>query len=500
LKTLGNQSRLFLLTLIVYLACCAPAHGQTSAFTYQGKLTDGGSPANGNYDLQFTLWDALAGGTQQPQPAPVTVTRSSVAVANGVFTAQLDFGVSTFSGADRFLEISVRPAGGLAFTTLAPRQQISSTPYAIRTLSATTADGLSGACVSCVQNSQINSVAGSKVSGTIPVAGVPGGSANYIQNTTTQQAGSNFNISGNGFMGGNMGIGTTAPQARLDVQSTAVGVDAISSTSSSGDGVVATSSIATGVLSSGGARGVWGVSSGGVGVLGQTGLSGVKGGIAIEAVGTSFFQGDTTPLSRSVVPGGTGVVIGSSTSPDIGYVFAYDYGAGVQRTLALNSPGGLVGINTTTPDTQLTVNGNVDKPGGGSWGTFSDERLKNIKGRFTPGLNAVMQLRPLRYEYKQDNALGIKSEGQHIGFSAQQVQRIIPEAVSKDDKGYLLINNDPILWTMLNAIKEQQVNIERQQSEIQQQRTRLKQQQNQIELMKKLICLDHPNADVCKAP
>jgi hypothetical protein len=40
------------------------------------------------------------------------------------------------------------------------------------------------------------------------------------------------------------------------------------------------------------------------------------------------------------------------------------------------------------------------------------------------------------------------------------VQRIIPEAVTKDDKGYLLINNDPILWTMLNAIKEQQKEIE----------------------------------------
>ncbi len=199
---------LLLALIFIFLFSATTAVAQTTTFTYQGKLTDGGSPANGNYDLQFTLWDALTAGTQQPQPSPVTVPRSSVAVANEVFTVQLDFGVSTFPGADRFLEISVRPAGGPTFTTLAPRQQISSTPYAIRTLSATTADGLSSACVSCVQNSQINSVAGSKVSGAIPVAGVPGGSANYIQNTTTQQSGSNFNISGNGFMGGNMGIGT----------------------------------------------------------------------------------------------------------------------------------------------------------------------------------------------------------------------------------------------------------------------------------------------------
>jgi hypothetical protein len=35
---------------------------------YQGKLNDSGNPANGNYDFQLTLWDALSGGTQQPQP------------------------------------------------------------------------------------------------------------------------------------------------------------------------------------------------------------------------------------------------------------------------------------------------------------------------------------------------------------------------------------------------------------------------------------------------
>ena len=106
------------------------------------------------------------------------------------------------------------------------------------------------------------------------------------------------------------------------------------------------------------------------------------------------------------------------------------------------------------------MNGTASKTGGGSWDSFSDERLKNITGRFTPGLKAVMQLQPLRYEYKPDNALGLKSSGEHIGFGAQAVQKIIPEAVSTNDKGYLLVNNDPILWTMLNAVKEQQRTIE----------------------------------------
>jgi len=128
---------------------------------------------------------------------------------------------------------------------------------------------------------------------------------------------------------------------------------------------------------------------------------------------------------------------------------------------------GNVGIGTTTPDLKLSVNGDADKSlGGGSWQFFSDERLKNIKGRFNSGLKAVMQLQPIRYEYKRDNALGLQSEVEQVGFGAQALQKIIPEAVSKNANGYLMVNNDPILWTMLNAIKEQQKEIAQLRGEI----------------------------------
>src|SRR5947207_3285076 len=120
---------------------------------------------------------------------------------------------------------------------------------------------------------------------------------------------------------------------------------------------------------------------------------------------------------------------------------------------------GNVGIGTTAPDQKLSVNGDADKTGGNTWLAFSDERLKNIKGNFNSGLKAVMQLQPIRYEYKQDNVLGLKSNGEHIGFGAQAVQKIIPEAVTKNSAGYLMVNADPIMWTMLNAIKEQQKEI-----------------------------------------
>jgi hypothetical protein len=129
---------------------------------------------------------------------------------------------------------------------------------------------------------------------------------------------------------------------------------------------------------------------------------------------------------------------------------------------------GNVGIATTAPTDTLSVNGTASKPGGGSWAVFSDERLKNIKGNFNSGLKAVMQLQPLRYEYRRDNLLGLKSDGEHVGFGAQALQRVIPEAVTRSESGYLMVNNDPVIWTMLNAIKEQQKEIEQLKAQIRQ--------------------------------
>lgn len=124
------------------------------------------------------------------------------------------------------------------------------------------------------------------------------------------------------------------------------------------------------------------------------------------------------------------------------------------------TPSGNVGIGTPTPDLKLSVSGDADKSvGGGSWQVFSDERLKNIKGNFNSGLKAVMQLQPIRYQYKRNNPLGLQSVTENVGFGAQSLQKVVPEAVTKNSNGYLMVNNDPILWTMLNAIKEQQKEI-----------------------------------------
>jgi len=73
-----------------------------------GRLKSGGSPVNAAADFQFTLYDAATGGGLVAGPLTVL----GVSVADGLFTAQVDFGVSAFNGSARWIEIAVRaPAG-----------------------------------------------------------------------------------------------------------------------------------------------------------------------------------------------------------------------------------------------------------------------------------------------------------------------------------------------------------------------------------------------------
>ncbi len=131
------KSKKILLTLIACLFAVG-ASAQTTAFTYQGRLTDGSSPANGSYDLQFSVFDAPANGIQHG----VTITNPAVAVSNGLFTVSLNFGAGIFTGPDRWLLIGVRTNGNGAFTTLSPRQPLTPSPYAIFSAGSATAGGV----------------------------------------------------------------------------------------------------------------------------------------------------------------------------------------------------------------------------------------------------------------------------------------------------------------------------------------------------------------------
>ncbi len=120
------KSARFLLILLELMIAPASLPAQTAVFTYQGRLLDGGQPANGSYDLRFRLADATNNGNYVG-PA---LTRTAVAVSNGLFAAALDFGASIFDGSARWLEIGVRTNGSIdPYVLLSPRQAITATPY-----------------------------------------------------------------------------------------------------------------------------------------------------------------------------------------------------------------------------------------------------------------------------------------------------------------------------------------------------------------------------------
>jgi hypothetical protein len=106
----------------------APSSGQSTAFTYQGRLLESGQPRDGSCDFEFHLFDALSGGNEVAEAD----ASNGVEVADGLFTTRVDFGAAAFTGEDRWLQIRVRcPAGQGSFTALAPRQPVTPAPYAI---------------------------------------------------------------------------------------------------------------------------------------------------------------------------------------------------------------------------------------------------------------------------------------------------------------------------------------------------------------------------------
>ncbi len=128
-----------LLPFILHTSSLIPsARAQTTAFTYQGFLTDSGAPANGNYDLRLRVASDPLGNTY----VSANIFVDDLSVANGLFTLTLDFGAGVFDGGARWLEIGVRPnASSGPYTVLELLTAFTAAPYAIRAASATAFTG-----------------------------------------------------------------------------------------------------------------------------------------------------------------------------------------------------------------------------------------------------------------------------------------------------------------------------------------------------------------------
>lgn len=546
------------ITLVCMLA--GTLYGQTTAFSHQGKLNDNGAPANGNYDFEFELFDAVSGGAQQG----ATVQRLNVAVVNGIFTVSLDFGAAVLPGADRFLDIAVRTAGGGAFTPLTPRQRMTSVPYAIRSLNASSAD-------------------------TVVVAGVPAGSGNYIQNTSSPQAASNFNISGTGTANAftattQYNIGVNRILSNPGTTNTFVGVSTGTGlTTGSGNSVFGHE--AGPFIGSGQANSFFGLGAGfNTNNGNQNSFFGRGAGSGTTTGSNNVFAGFFSGSANTI--GANNTLLGTSTNLGANnLVNAAAIGANARvdsnNSLVLGSINGVnnatadtnVGIGTTAPAYKLDVVGrtrfkqNTGQTGainsagfwlfqntpnaeqafvgmendnsvgffgnnGGGWGLVmntqtgvttinalgtaggttlcrnasnqistcsSSLRYKTNIDEFSQGMSFVNKLRPITFDWKDG---GMKD----VGFGAEDIAKIDPRFVTFNDKGEVEgVKYDRLSVAFVNAFKEQQTEISElravtseQAKKIKDQNSKIEDQQAQIDALKELVCPLSPTAAVCK--
>jgi hypothetical protein len=367
----------FLFLLLVVLAAGSAA--QTSVFKYQGSLSDGGSPANGSFQMQFRLFDAPVGGSQ----IGATLADVPVTAAAGNFATSLDFGTNAFSGGGRWLEISVRRSSGEGYVTLSPREQVASSPYAVRTISAQQADSaLDSQKLGGVNASQYIQTGDTRLfDDRNPTPGSP----NYIHNSSVQQPASNFNISGNGTVGslnsnGPITVGGTVAPSVAPAGQGRVYFDSVAGkfkVSESGSAFVNLVGAAGGLAGSGTANRIplWSNST----TLADSNIYSSNGNIGIGTA-TPANTLDVFGFFRALSPAGGNVVsettgganawakhwmitpvqrwsIGSSNGFNGNQLYFSNentQGGGIRMAIM---PTGSVGIGTTAPENTLDVNG-----------------------------------------------------------------------------------------------------------------------------------------------
>lgn len=549
-----NHSMRLIICSVILISGALVAQAQTSTFTYQGRLTDSSMPASGAYIMEFRLFSNLTGGaaTDTQSAVPVTVT-------NGVFTVELNFTATPFlDGEPQYLEIAVKRTAGETYTTLAPRQPITSAPYAIRARRAGAADNLSSNCVECVTSAQIAGVDGGKINGTVANADtlddidssgfVQTDSNAFIRNQTSAQS-AHFNITGSGTTGGTLSGNTvntatvyningnrvlSAPGENNLFAGVTTGRDNSSGTGNSFVGAFAGTKNTSGGSNSfvgvnagsgnktGSNNSFFGVSTGifsdagndnsffgsNAGAFTGTGSNnsfvGSAAGFATTAGAHNSFVGagagrfNSTGTGNSFVgseagttntTGGNNTVIGRLAnvgSESLTYATAIGAGAVVRKsnTIALGREGGqdLVQIFRLglAGGTQLCLNG-INEFSNCS----SSLRYKTNIAPFTFGLSFIKQLRPIAYDWKTGGA-------PDVGFGAEDVARINPRFVTYNAAGEVEgVKYDRLSTVFVNAINEQQKQIERQNAQIEQ-------QQKQLDEFKQIVCALKPEAGVCK--
>ena len=185
-------------------------------------------------------------------------------------------------------------------------------------------------------------------------------------------------------------------------------------------------------------------------VIGGTDINAVNVGI-----GTSNPRGALHLLTIGDPPTGldaseNGLLLGVSGTAS--YKWIQSYGG----ALALNSEGNNVGISTALPNYRLEVNGSAGKPGGGDWtNSASDRRLKKNIRPYEDGMEQLLRIKPVWYQYNDQTKLPTDQE--YVGIIAQEIQQIAPYTVGSfqyEGTEYLNFDGSALRYMLINAVKE----------------------------------------------
>lgn len=484
-----------LIFLIIFTAGGKNVFAQSNEFSYQGFLSDTSASANGNFDFEFRLYSAAAGGVPQS-----TIQRLNVPVTNGVFSVTLDFGAAAFPGADRFLEIAVKPSGGGGATTLAPRQKIGRTPYSISSSSALLADNsLQLGGVAAGQYVLTNDSRLSDARNPLP------NSTSYVQNRTTQQSSTNFNISGNGTVSGTLtggivsastqyNMGTNRILAKVGVNNLFLGTLAGNSDGGIQNTLVGDSA---GRDNIGDENSFFGFIAGQFSTTGNFNtIIGSRAGRANLTGSKNTFLGYTAEAGSSTLTNATAIganaFVEQSNSIVLGSI------NGVNGATATTD----VGIGITQPARRLDVNGNIrvgtttgtigcieDRDGTVIAGTCSsDIRFKKGITPISSILNNFARLRPVNFYWRRDEFEDQKwGANQSFGLIAQEVEAAFPELVSTDEKGFKLVNYSKLPLYTIQAVNELIAHNDGLKTEIEAQKKQLEKQQSEIDELKRIV-------------
>jgi hypothetical protein len=293
---------------------------------------------------------------------------------------------------------------------------------------------------------------------------------------------------------GNLGIGTTEPSGRLEVniassdstslpliiRKGATSYVTVSNSGNVGIGPTTKPTEPTGGLE---------ITQGGEYTVdpGTLVLRGGHAGIRLKAGG-----GGHVPYIRFTTDDGGDEAIEMGLGNSAGKPFYFNRSVGQQEggaAVVINNSGNL-GIGTTSPSYKLHVAGDAMA---NHWYTSSDSRLKE---NITPLTNAIDKVSALRGIYF--NLKGESPSKREVGVIAQEVEAMLPEVVSEDAQGYKSVDYSKLTPLLIEATKAQQVQIEGQQAQIEEQRAQIESQQVQIEALKALICQGHPEAEICQ--